>query len=148
MRHVYAIALATVLALPAAAQAQDWNRAVDALTGRDSHRQARDDDARMQDELDRIRDMRADIRSERREIARERGVRFVDEDYNRNTRYRGSSGSSRDTPIYRQLEDEKAALARDQRHLDDERDKLRSERGRSRPDTLGSKIDELLGNRR
>jgi hypothetical protein len=144
MRQVAAIALATVLALPVAAQAQDWNRALDALTGRDTQTRVRDDDARMQDEIERIRDARADIRQERREIARERGVRFID--YERDTRRYGSSGSS--APLYRQLEDERAALARDRRHLEDERNKLENERGRSRPDTLGARIDELLGNRR
>jgi hypothetical protein len=135
MRRIWMAGFAAVVALPTMAAAQDLNRALDALTGRDGHQQERRDDAEMrnaQDEMDRIRDERADIRAERRDIARQRGVRFDDGAPRRGDRYAGSSGSSSAEPWYRQLEDERAALARDRRHLDDERRKLENEDGRDR----------------
>jgi hypothetical protein len=153
MRRILVTAFAVAISLPTLAAAQDLNRALDALTGRDAQRhdeQRSDQDMRRaQDELDRIRDERADIRSERRDIARERGVRFVDDGTpRRRDRLAGSSGSSSAEPWYRQLEDERAALARDRRHLEDERRKLDNERGRpANRDSIGNKIDDFLGNR-
>jgi hypothetical protein len=147
-------ALAAAVSLPTMAAAQDWNRALGALTGRDAEQQQDRRDSQdmrsAQDEIDRIRNERAEIRSERRDIARQRGVRFVDDDTSQRRRDRmaGSSGSSSAQAWNRELEDERAGLARDRRHLDDERSKLENERGRTNKDTLGGTIDDLLGDRK
>ncbi|MDB5364990.1 MAG: hypothetical protein JWM77_917 [Rhodospirillales bacterium] len=152
MRRIWMAALAAAVSLPTLAAAQDWNRALGALTG-DQQQQDRRDSQEMrkaQDELDRIHNERAEIRSERRDIARQRGVRFVDDDTSprRRDRMAGSSGSSSAEPWYREVEDERAALARDRRHLEDERRKLDDDRGRANKDTLGGKIDDLLGDKK
>jgi hypothetical protein len=152
MRRIWMTALAAVVSLPTLAAAQDLNRALGALTGRDAEQQQdqRNGVRNSQDELDRIREERAQIRNERREIARQRGVRFVDDDSSARGRDRsaGSSGSSSRDSGYRQIDDERAALDRDRRRLDDERRRLDSEGSRSNSrDTVGGKIDDMLGNR-
>jgi hypothetical protein len=154
MRRIWMTAFIAAVSLPTLAAAQDVNRALGALTGRDAQQQQQQDQRNgvrnAQDELSRIREERAQIRSERRDIARQRGVRFVDDDSSPRSRDRlaGSSGSSSGEPSYRQIQDERAALDRDRRRLDDERRALESDSSRSNDrGTIGNKIDDMLGNR-
>jgi hypothetical protein len=149
------VAALLAAALPRTVVAQDWNRALDALTGRDrttDQQQGREHDMeRVQDELDRIRDERLQIRDERRDIARQRGVRLEDDrevPIPQRDVLEGSSGSSSPDAAYRMLDRQREALDHDRRRLDEERQLLADERGRNNQNPIGNAFGRMMNSGR